>query len=133
MEMTDKSIALEQTFVDTLEALPGMAGRVCPVAEVQLSCGPLMVFLQHGDDEARHLAGRSGLYSAEYELHVMHGTYKAMRSLAERAKEAVYQLQGLHKENIRIEDVSLELAAPDLLENRVGLYRRSYRITFLYQ
>lgn len=131
--MENNGILLEETMVAALEALEGMDGRVCPVIDIQKSTGPLVVYDQQTETQTQGLEGDSGLMTAGFQIHVLHGTFRAMRLLAETVKTALKSLRGKTEGPLRIEAVTVELATPDILESKVQLYRRTYNTTFFYQ
>lgn len=131
--MNTNGILLEETMTATLEALEGLKDRVCPIVDIQKSTGPLVVYDQRIEREEQTLTGDSGLQTADFQLHVMHGTYKKMRLLSESVKHALKQLQGKTNGPLLIEAVNVELATPDLMEKAVQLFRRTYDVTFYYQ
>lgn len=131
--MENIRLLLEQTIVETLAALPGLSDRVCPVVDIHKSTGPLVVYGQKGETQEPELAGDTSLETAIFQLHVLHGTYQDMRQLAETVKTALKQLQGSIHGPLLIELVQTELASPDLYEEKVRLFRRTYEITFYYQ
>lgn len=129
----ENGLLLEETLVSALEAVDGLAGRVCPIQDIQKSIGPLAVFAQHGETEDNTIDGSTGLCSAEYQIHAMHGTYEKMRLLAEQIKKAIQALRQCSKDSLYIEEVSVTLASPDVYEDRVQLFRRTYKATIQYQ
>lgn len=131
--MENNGILLEKTMVAALEALPGMNDRVCPIVDIKKSSGPLVVYDQRVETEEQELTGDTGLLSAGFQIHVLHGTYMQMRLLSETVKSALKALRGNHNGPLHIEAVTLELATPDILETKVQLFRRTYNVTFLYQ
>ena len=128
-----KELQLEETLVAVLEAVDGLSGRVCPVQDIQKSNGPLAVFEQQGEAEDNAIDGLTGLCSAEYRIHVLHGTYEKMRLLAEQIKKAINSLRQSAKDSLYIEEVAVTLATPDIYEDRVWLFRRTYKVTIQYQ
>ena len=128
-----KELQLEETLVAALGAVDGLSGRVCPVQDIQKSSGPLAVFEQQGETEENAIDGLTGLCSAEYKIHVLHGTYEKMRLLAEQIKKAIYSLRQSAKDSLYIEEVVITLASPDIYEDRVQLFRRTYKVTIQYQ
>ena len=128
-----KELQLEETLVAALEAVEGLSGRVCPIQDIQKSSGPLAMFEQQGEAEENAIDGLTGLCSAEYKIHVLHGTYEKMRLLAEQIKKAVYSLRQSTKDSLYIEEVTVTLASPDIYEDRVRLFRRTYKVTIQYQ
>lgn len=128
--MAKYGLALESALVARLEEIKGLAGRVCPIMDVRKSDGPLVVYQQRAETERQDLSGRTGLMEADFLVFVLHGTYEQMRSLAEEVKETLYALHGAH---LAVENVTVELANPDLQELRVSLFRRSYTVRINYQ
>ena len=126
-------ILLEQTFVAALEAVPGLAGRVCPIEDIQKSTGPLAVYEQQTEQEEACLDGAAGLLTAAFKIHVFHGTYRKMRLLAEQVKHAVKSLRQRTEGVLCIEEVTVTMAHPDVHEDRVQLFRRAYFVTIQYQ
>lgn len=131
--MEQNGIILERAVTGALEAIEGLEDRVCPVLDIQKSTGPLIVYDQDVDDEEKTLSGTAGLFTAEYQVHVLHNTYLKMRQLAEQVKTALKALQGYQHESILIEDATVKLESRDILETKVQLFRRTYRINFQYQ
>lgn len=131
--MENNGILLEEALVAALEALNGLAGRVCPVADIQKSTGPLVVYDQLKESEAQHLSGHTGLMTAVFQIHVLHSTYVSMRLLSENIKTALKFLWGETNAPLRIEAVTVELATPDIWEMKVSLFHRTYNVTFYYQ
>lgn len=131
--MKNKGILLEETMTAALEALEGLKDRVCPIVDIQKNTGPLVVYDQKIEREEQELTGDSGLQTARFQLHVMHSTYRKMRLLSEAVKSALKSLRGKTYGPLLIEAVIVELAAPDLLESKVQLFRRTYDVTFYYQ
>lgn len=128
-----KELQLEETLVAALGAVDGLSGRVCPVQDIQKSSGPLAVFEQQGEAEENAIDGLTGLCSAEYKIHVLHGAYEKMRLLAEQIKKSIYSLRQNTKDPLYIEEVVITLASPDIYEDRVRLFRRTYKVTIQYQ
>lgn len=128
-----KELQLEEALVAALEAVDGLAGRVCPIQDIQKSTGPLAVFEQQGEAEDNAIDGLTGLCSAEYKIHAMHGTYEKMRLLAEQIKKAIQALRQCFRDSLYIEEITVALASPDIYEDRVQLFRRTYKVTIQYQ
>lgn len=126
-------LLLEETFVAALEAVDGLSGRVCPIQDIQKSTGPLAVFEQQDESEDEAIDGLTGLCIAVYKVHAMHNTYTKMRLLAERIKKTIQSLRQCTKGSLYIEDVTVNMASPDLYEDRVRLFRRTYKVTIHYQ
>lgn len=126
-------ILLEKALTATLEAIAGMEDRVCPVVDIQKSTGPLAVYDQSVENEEKTLTGAAGLLTAEYQVHVLHNTYLKMRQLSEQVKSALNALQGYYQAPLLIEVVTVELGSRDIMETKVGLFRRTYNVNFQYQ
>ena len=126
-------LLLEETLVAALEAVEGLSDRVCPILDIQKSTGPLAVFEQQDESEDNAIDGLTGLCTAVYMVHAMHGTYTKMRLLAEQIKKAIQSLRQCMEGSLYIEDVTVSMASPDLYEDRVRLFRRTYKITIFYQ
>ena len=77
--------------------------------------------------------GLTGLETAVYIVHAMHGTYEKMRLLAEQIKNTIQVLRQHAEGSLFIEDVAIALASRDIYEDRVQLFRRSYKVTIQYQ
>ena len=131
--MEHNGIALEQTMVETLEAVEGLKERVCPVEDIQKSTGPLVIYDQREESDTKTLSGSTGLMTAAYQVHVLHSTYLKMRQLSEQIKAALNVLQGFRESPLLIETVNIELGSPDIREHKVQLFRRTYNVTFQYQ
>lgn len=131
--MENNGILLEETLVAALESVDGLSDRVCPVEDIQKSTGPLVVYEQQTEEEADSIDGSAGLFTAVFKLHVFHGTYKKMRLLAEQVKSAVKSLRQSANGALYVEEVKVTMAHPDVLENRVQLFRRAYNVTIQYQ
>lgn len=126
-------LLLEETLVAALEAVEGLSGRVCPILDIQKSTGPLAVFEQQDESEDDAIDGLTGLCTAVYKVHVMHGTYTKMRLLAEQTKKTIQALRQCMEGSLCIEDVTISMASPDIYEDRVRLFRRTYKVTIHYQ
>ena len=126
-------LLLENTLVAALEAVDGLADRVCPIQDIQKSTGPLAVFEQQEETEETALDGLTGLETAVYIIHAMHGTYEKMRLLAEQIKNTMKALRQHAEGSLFIEDVAVALASKDIYEGRVQLFRRAYKVTIQYQ
>ena len=131
--MEHNGIALEEALVAVLEAVEGLKGRVCPVVDIQKSTGPLVVYDQREENGQQTLTGQTGLMTAGFQIHVLHGTYFKMRQLAERVKKKIYSLCGYNTAPLLVEAVTVELALPDIMETKVSMFRRTYNVTFQYQ
>lgn len=129
----DGSILLERILKEALEACDGLQDRVCPVADITKNTGPLAVYDQLKEFSSSTLDGNASLLTAVFQVHVLNGTYMAMRMLAEDVKKHIEQLQGTQNHGVLIETVEMELATPDILEIKVDLLRRSYNVKFEYQ
>ena len=126
-------ILLEEKIVAALEAVDGLSDRVCPVEDIQKSTGPLAVYEQLEDSEENGIDGLTGLRTAVFKIHVFHGTYQKMRLLAEQVKKAVLALRQCTEDTLYVEEVTVRMAHPDVLENKVQLFRRAYSVTIHYQ
>ena len=126
-------LLLEETLVEALEAVEGLSDRVCPILDVQKSTGPLAIFEQQDESEENAIDGLTGLCTAVYTVHAMHGTYTKMRLLAEQIKNAMQNMRRHMDASLCIEDVTISLASPDIYEDRVRLFRRTYKVTIHYQ
>lgn len=126
-------LLLEETLVAALEAVEGLSDRVCPILDIQKSTGPLAVFEQQDESEENAIDGLTGLCTAVYLVHAMHGTYTKMRLLSERIKHAIQTMRRYADVSLCIEDVTINMASPDIYEDRVRLFRRTYKITIHYQ
>ena len=131
--MENNGILLEEAMVAVLKKLDGLSDRVCPVIDIRKNNGPLVVYDQRTELQEQELSGDSGLQTAVFQIHVLHGTYLAMRLLSETVKNALKSLRGIEDGPLLIEAVILELATPDILEKDVQLYRRTYNVNFYYQ
>ena len=131
--MENNELLLERTLVAALEAVDGLSDRVCPVEDIQKSTGPLAVYEQQEETEENCIDGLSGLAVAVFKIHVSHGTYQKMRLLAEQVKKAVLDLRQRTEGALCIEEVTMKMAHPDVLENKVQLFRRAYSVTIQYQ
>lgn len=131
--MENNEFLLEKTLVEALEAVDGLSDRVCPVEDIQKSTGPLAVYEQQEETEENCIDGLSGLAVAVFKIHVFHGTYQKMRLLAEQVKKAVLDLRQRTEGALCIEEVTIKMAHPDVLENKVQLFRRAYSVTIQYQ
>lgn len=131
--MNNNGIALEAAMVAALEAVEGLADRVCPVVDIHKSTGPLVVYDQRKESEERDMTGPVGLMYAQFEIHVLHSTYIKMRQLSEDVKAALKRLQGVNKAPLLIEAVEVEQITPDIREEKVGLFRRTYTVNFYCQ
>lgn len=131
--MEHNGILLEQAMTDAMEAIEGLADRVCPVMDIQKSTGPLAVYDQNVENEEKTLCGHTGLLTAEYQVHVLHNTYLKMRQLSEQVKAALCALQGYYQAPLLIEVVTVELGSKDIMETKVNLFRRTYNVNFEYQ
>lgn len=129
----EDGLLLEETLVTTLEAVEGLSDRVCPILDIQKSTGPLAVFEQQDESEENAIDGLTGLCTAVYTVHAMHGTYMKMRLLAERIKHAIQNMQRHADVSLCIESVTISMASPDSYEDRVRLFRRTYKVTIHYQ
>ena len=110
-----------------------LPGRVCPVADIQHSEGPLAVYEQKEESEENAIDGLTGLATAVFLVHVIHSTYERMRLLSEQVKCAVQTMRQSTHGALYIEEVTVNLATPDLYELRVDQFRRSYQVTIQYQ
>lgn len=126
-------LLLEETLVAALEAVEGLSDRVCPIMDIQKSTGPLAIFEQQDESEENAIDGLTGLCTAVYMVHAMHGTYTKMRLLSEQIKNAMQNMRRHMDASLCIEDVTISLASPDIYEDRVRLFRRTYKVTIHYQ
>ena len=131
--MEETGIALETAMVAALEGIDGLRGRVCPVADIQKSTGPLIVYDPRQETGERSITGPVELMRTTIQVHALHNTYMKMRQFSEKAKAALQAMEGLRKAPLLVEAVEVELATPDLLEMKVDLFRRTYNVTFFYQ
>ena len=131
--MENNELLLEKKLVAALETVDDLSGRVCPVEDIQKSTGPLAVYEQQEETEENCIDGLSGLAVAVYKIHVFHGTYQKMRLLAEQVKKAVLDLRQSAFGILCIEEVTMKMAHPDVMENKVHLFRRAYSVTIHYQ
>lgn len=129
----ENGLLLEETLVAALQAVAGLSGRVCPVQDIQKSAGPLAVFEQQNETEEAAIDGMTGMSTAVYEIHVLHGTYEKMRLLAEQIKSKIKALRQYAEGSLYIEEVAVALASRDIYEDRVQLFRRTYKVTIQYQ
>ena len=129
----ENGFLLEETLVAKLEALNGLSGRVCPIQDIHKSTGPLAVFAQRDESEESAIDGLTGMSTAVYEIHALHGTYEKMRLLAEQIKKTIQALRQHAEGPLYIEEVTVTLASPDIYEDRVQLFRRTYKVTIQYQ
>jgi len=131
--MEEKGLPLEETLKAALAAVEGLSGRVCPVVDIQKNTGPLAVYEQQDESQEHSLDGLSGLCSATFHIHVIHGTYQKMRLLSEQVKQAVQGLRQSGKGSLWIEEITVKLASPDIYESHIQQYRRTYQVTIQYQ
>lgn len=131
--MENNGIFLEETLKNTLEEIAGLDGRVCPVADIQHSEGPLVVFEQKDESEENAMDALTGLITAVFRIHVVHSTYERMRLLSEQVKCAAQAMRQSDHGMLYVEEVTVQLATPDLYELRVDQFRRSYQVTIQYQ
>lgn len=126
-------LLLEETLVAALQAIDGLSGRVCPIQDIQKSSGPLAVFDQQDESQENAIDGPTGMSTAVYKIHALHGTYEKMRLLAEQIKTTIQALRQYAEGSLYIEEVTITLASPDIYEDRVQLFRRTYKVTIQYQ
>ena len=107
-------LLLEETLVAALEAVEGLSDRVCPILDIQKNTGPLAVFEQQDESEENAIDGLTGLCTAVYLVHAMHGTYTKMRLLAEQIKNAIQTMRRYADVSLCIEGVAITLAVPDI-------------------
>ena len=131
--MDNSGILLEETLKIALETVPKLPGRVFPVADIQHSEGPIAVYEQKEESEDNAMDGLTGLVTAVFLIHVIHSTYERMRLLSEQVKSAVQTMRQSTHSTLHIEEVTVNLASPDIYELRVEQFRRSYQVTFQYQ
>ena len=131
--MSDNGTALDELLKSSLETVEGLIDRVCPVADIQKSSGPLAIYDQQDESEEDAIDGLTGLASSVFKIHVLHGTYERMRLLSERVKSAILGMRQRVEGSLFVEGVTVKLASPDIYEDRVQLYRRSYQVTIQYQ
>ena len=129
----DNGIAMEAAMVAALEAVKGLEGRVDPVVNIRLSAGPLVVYDQRQESTERCIEGITELMQSQVQLHVLHDSYMEMRLLAEKVKRAMQAMEGLKKAPLLVEAVEVEQSTPDIREEKVGLFRRTYTVNFYYQ
>ena len=129
----ENGLLLEETLVTALQVVDGLSGRVCPVQDIQKSSGPLAVFNQLEETEENAIDGLTGMATAVYEIYVLHGTYEKMRLLSERIKRTIQALRQYAEGSLYIEEVTVALASRDIYEDRVQLFRRTYKVTIQYQ
>lgn len=129
----ENGLLLENTLVAALQTVDGLSGRVCPIQDIRKSDGPLAVFNQQEESEEMAMDGLTGLETAVYIIHAMHSTYEKMRLLAEQIKNTIQALRQHAEGSLFIEDVAVALASRDIYEDRVQLFRRSYKVTIQYQ
>jgi hypothetical protein len=131
--MENNGLLLEKYLTDALQSIEGLRERVCPVIDIQHSTGPIVSYEQQDESEENAIDGLSGLRSAVFKIHALHGTYQKMRLLSEQVKTTILALRQSVTGNLHIEEVSITLASPDLYESRVRQFRRSYKVTIQYQ
>lgn len=131
--MENNGILLEDALKNALETVTGLVGRVCPVADIQHSAGPLAVYEQRDESEENAMDALTGLITAVFHIHVIHSTYERMRLLSEQVKHAVQTMRQSTKGLLQIEEVTVKLASRDLYELKVQQFRRAYEVTFQYQ
>lgn len=131
--MEDKGLLLDEYLTNVLESIDGLNDRVCPVVDIQHSTGPLIVYEQQDESEENLIDGLSGLRTAVFKIHVLHGTYEKMRLLAEQTKIALQAMRQHSSGILQIEEVTVKLASPDLYEFHVQQFRRSYQVTIQHQ
>ncbi|MBP3478091.1 MAG: hypothetical protein J6K03_01240 [Oscillospiraceae bacterium] len=129
----ENGLLLEKTLVAALQTVDGLSGRVCPIQDIQKSSGPLAVFGQQDESEENAIDGLTGMSTAVYEIHALHGTYQKMRLLAEQIKRTIQALRQYAEGALYIEEVTVALASRDIYEDRVQLFRRTYKVTIQYQ
>lgn len=131
--MEDNGLLLEETLKIALEAVGGLKDRVCPVADIRHSAGPLAVYEQKEESEENAIDALTGLMTAVFRIHVIHSTYERMRLLSEQVKRTVQTMRQSTQGSFYIEEVTIKLASQDLYELRVQQFRRTYEVTFQYQ
>ena len=131
--MENSEIFVEEALKNVLESGPGLTDRVCPVADILHSEGPLAVYEQKEEAEENAMDGLTGLATAVFTVHVLHNTYERMRLLSEQVKRAVQTLRQSTYGSLCIEETTVKLATPDIYELRVDHFRRSYQVTIQYQ
>lgn len=129
----ENGLLLEKTLVAALQTVEGLSGRVCPIQDIQKSSGPLAVFGQQDESEENAIDGLTGMSTAVYEIHALHGTYQKMRLLAEQIKNTIQALRQHAEGSLYIEEVTVALASRDIYEDRVQMFRRTYKVTIQYQ
>ena len=126
-------LLLENTLVAALRAVEGLFDSVCPIQDIHKSIGPLVVFDQQEESGESTMDGLTDMSTAVYVIYALHNTYEKMRLLAEQIKSTIQALRQYAEGSLFIEDVTVTLAARDIYEDRVQLFRRTYKVTIQYQ
>lgn len=108
---------------------------------------PFVFYIPDEDSEELALDGPTGLQSWSAAVHFVAGTYRGLQLLCQRAKRALFEMQGnIYRTSetetdddpgvngiILVETVNMEASSPDLVEMEVGYYRRVYTVRIDYQ
>ena len=126
-------MSCDKAILAALEPLEGLRTAPGPVELLREAVPPFVFFLQVYEEETDTLEGGAGLFTSEYEIHLVTALYAQLQELAPRVRLALRGLAGQTVAGTLVQRVTVEQASPDLREREVGYYRRVYRARFNYQ
>ena len=116
-----------------LESVDGLSARVFPINAIKNRTTPFVVYLLENQHQEMALDGPTGLFTAQYEVNVVHDSYVDIDALSSAISSALYALSGTKQVSLLVTSVTIMQGDPERYEDEVDLWRRPLTVILRYQ
>lgn len=125
-------MAFEEILTAQLETVSGLSGKVEPINIPQGTSPPYAIYMQRGGAEFEELVGFTGCKRNDYEINILHTTYKAMKDLTALVIAKLKTMQGTTYSGTLVQAVFFDENSPEMWEDEVNLCRKIIFLTIIY-
>lgn len=126
-------MTLDDIIKTTVGSIPELRNKVHPYTANILSKPPFAFYMQDGFSQKMTLDGSTGLYSADYQVHIAGKTNATVQKLGELAAGRLEALTGTLHGGISIDYAECRQKMPTIPEREVNLYRRPLSLHLEYR
>ena len=119
----------EEFIIAALAQSPELKNRIYPLFAPDKTPAPYCVYMQSSLDEYEGLDGWYGLFEAEYEINILHKTYRGIKVITAEIIQPLKDLEG----GSGIERVRIDEEISEIFINEVGLYQKSVVVTIIFR
>jgi len=120
---------VEAVIVSALENIKEFNNRVFPLDAPEKTPAPYCAYFQSSGSEFTAFEGGCGLFEAQYEINIVHKSYKGMKALIEAALLLLNGIEG--KDGV--EAVFIEESTPERFEDETILYWKTLYLKIFYR